>query len=311
VVRGQEGGVRCLCACVCCPWNSKLHPRPPPQGWDLGPVPAFEALGLEDDDDDDDDEGGFRGGARALARDTRRVWAEERARFEAALRRRQRQALGRGVLHLPSVLSPVLEAAAAGGGGAAMPASSPLLQALSSLVGGEGGDEEEREEAEEDARELLAFAVSWSPTHGLVGEATGGGLAAACIAASAVATTTPSSSSKGGSALASAAVALASALRRLLPLLALAGGLPWLLHHHCSMQGDAQPPSLAHKTLLLLATALLRQLGVVLAAPYSRALRRACFLLSFVFLAGAMVALAWAAASHRCVFFGVYWGVRF
>ena len=278
------------------------------QGWELGPVPVFEAAGLEAEDDENEEdeedeeeekeEEKFRGGARALARDTRRVWREERARFERAVRARrlaqrqqqqQRQA-GAGLQ------SPVVD-----GRGGGMPAS-PLLQAFASLAsltgGGQAKDEDEEvEEAEEDTAELLALAASWSSfqSQGQSNDNNNnnnnnnnnpGGSAGAVEAHA------PSYRQPQPLAMPLVSATLHS-LRRLLPLLALAGGLPWLLYRHTS------PSTPAQKVLVLLGTALLRQVGVALVAPRSRALRRAAFAASVAFCLGAAAALPWAA--YRCV----------
>ena len=314
------------------------------QGWDLGPVPVFEAEGLETEDgeeeeDDKDSTGGFSCGAKTPARDTRRVWAEERAKFETALRaRREREARvrlrqrhgGSFLQHLSPVLS--LGRGASGGGGriaaeeveeedAATDAAAtdplsrrrqqqqqtttPLLaevhRALAALTGGALApapepDEEELEEAEEDAAELVALAASWSASVASAGGE--GGSAAAGAASSSVKPQQLPQQSTATALVITTATALPAALRRLLPLLLLGGGLPWLFHHH-----HRPTPHIAHLCLALLATAILRQLGVALASPRSRALRRGAFLLSFVFLLAAMASLLWSAfCKYVCVF---------
>lgn len=322
------------------------------QVWDLGPVPVFEAAGLEAEDDEEgnDDEkedssgGDFSGGAKTLARDTRRVWAEERVKFEAALRARRekearalvlRQRHGGSFIHRLS--SPVLSlgrGGASGGGGriaaeeveeddadadADAAATDPLPRrqqqqqptmttpllaevhrALAALTGGAlapapGPDEEELEEAEEDAAELVALAASWSASvsHTAGEGGRGRGLAAGATASSSA---KPQQLPQQSTATA-LVITSAAALRRLLPLLLLGGGLPWFFHHH-----HHPTPHIAHRCLALLATAILRQLGVALASPRSRALRRGAFLLSFAFLLAAMASLLWSAfCKYVCV----------
>jgi hypothetical protein len=198
-----------------------------------------------------------------------------------------------------------------GEGPGSPPGRTPLLQVFSSLTGGEGGggegmggagdeEEEELEEAEEDAAELLALAATWSSmqSNGGGGGDAGGGTPIPMPMQPPPPAAVAGSRTAGVAAVADLMLAIAFALRRLAPLLLLAGGLPWLFHHHHHHHDHATPHT-PPTPLALLVTAVLRQCGVALAAPRSRALRRAAFLLNVGFLVGATLVLLWTA--YRCV----------
>lgn len=276
------------------------------QGWDLGPVPVFEAAVLEtenDDDDEEDDTGGdlsFKGRAKAKPGDTRRVWREERARFEAAVQARRQQGKGEGWLSLPH-LPPALSLSSPGVMSGVRSPFSPLLQVLSSLTaGGAEPDEEEEEELEEaeaaEAVELLAFAAAWRPSMEEAGATTTMKTAGSSLLPP-LTRRTRSAGSMGSVVVMLASGLLSSLPRRLLPLLLLTGGLPWLFHHRHYHQ--ASSPRLLHQASVLVLTAMLRQLGVALVFPRSRALRRAAFGLSALSLLAATTALAFLSFPSR------------